>query len=37
MVDIEHLNRIRLVEKPLGQMIVANCLLTPNYRLFAKV
>jgi 1-acyl-sn-glycerol-3-phosphate acyltransferase len=37
MVDIEHLNRIRLVEKPLGQMIVANCLLTPNYRFFAKV
>lgn len=37
MVDIEHLNRIRLVEKPRGQMIVANCLLTPNYRFFAKV
>jgi len=37
MVDIEHLNRIRLVENPRGQMIVAYCLLTPNYRLFAKV
>ena len=37
MVDIEHLNRIRLVSRPLAQMIVANCLLTPNYRLFAKV
>ena len=37
MVDIEHLNRIRLVEKPLGQIIVAKGFLTPNYRFFSQV
>jgi 1-acyl-sn-glycerol-3-phosphate acyltransferase len=37
MIDIEYLQKIRLVSKPFGQMIVANLLLLPNYRLFAKV
>ena len=37
MIDIEYLNKIRLVSQPLGQKIVANCLLLPNYRIFAKV
>ena len=37
MIDIEYLKKIRLVSRPLGQRIVANFLLLPNYRLFAKV
>ena len=37
MIDIHYLNRIKLVSKPLGQRIVANFLLLPNYRFFAKV
>jgi hypothetical protein len=37
MIDIDYLNKIRLVSQPLGQKIVAHCLLLPNYRLFAKV
>jgi len=37
MIDIEYLKKIRLVSKPLGQRIVANFLLLPNYRLFADV
>jgi 1-acyl-sn-glycerol-3-phosphate acyltransferase len=37
MIDIDYLNKIRLVSQPLGQKIVAYCLLLPNYSLFAKV
>jgi len=37
MIDIEHLEKIRLVSRPLGQRIVAALLLTGNYRLFADV
>jgi 1-acyl-sn-glycerol-3-phosphate acyltransferase len=37
MIDIEYLKKIRLVSRPLGQKIVANFLLFPNYHLFAKV
>ncbi|MCG2741269.1 MAG: 1-acyl-sn-glycerol-3-phosphate acyltransferase [Syntrophaceae bacterium] len=37
MIDIEYLNKIRLVSQPFGQKIVAYCLLLPNYSLFAKV
>lgn len=37
MIDIEYLQKIRLVSKPFGQLIVANLLLLPNYHLFAKV
>lgn len=37
MIDIEYLKKIKLVTHPLGQLIVAHCLLLPNYRLFAKV
>ncbi|MEK6655633.1 MAG: lysophospholipid acyltransferase family protein, partial [Thermodesulfobacteriota bacterium] len=37
MIDIEYLQKIRLVSKPFGQLIVGNLLLLPNYRLFAKV
>ena len=37
MIDIEYLNKIRLVSQPIGQKIVAYCLLLPNYSLFAKV
>jgi len=37
MIDIEYLKKIRLTSRPLGQRIVANFLLLPNYRLFAKV
>jgi hypothetical protein len=37
MIDIDYLNKIRLVSQPIGQKIVAHCLLLPNYRLFAKV
>ena len=37
MIDIDYLNKIKLVSQPLGQKIVAHCLLLPNYRLFQKV
>jgi 1-acyl-sn-glycerol-3-phosphate acyltransferase len=37
MIDIDYLRKIHLVTRPIGQMIVANLLLWPNYRLFAKV
>ena len=37
MIDIEYLKKIRLVDQPLGQRIVANFLLLPNYRFFANV
>ena len=37
MIDLDYLNKIRLVSQPLGQKIVAYCLLLPNYSLFAKV
>jgi len=37
MVDLEYLKKIRLVKKPIGQRIVANLLLTPNYHWFQKV
>jgi len=37
MIDIKYLKKIRLVSHPLGQLIVANFLLLPNYRIFAKV
>jgi 1-acyl-sn-glycerol-3-phosphate acyltransferase len=37
MIDIEYLKKIRLVSQPLGQKIVANFLLLPNYRIFQKV
>ncbi len=37
MVDLEYLEKIRLVSRPLGQRIVARLLLTTNYRVFADV
>ncbi|MFB3925292.1 MAG: lysophospholipid acyltransferase family protein [Syntrophales bacterium] len=37
MVNIEHLDRIRLVSSPLVQRILATILLKPNYNLFARV
>ncbi|MBU2261201.1 MAG: 1-acyl-sn-glycerol-3-phosphate acyltransferase [Proteobacteria bacterium] len=37
MIDIEYLKKIRLATRPLGQRIVANFLLLPNYRFFANV
>ena len=37
MIDLDYLNKIRLVSQPIGQKIVAYCLLLPNYHLFAKV
>lgn len=37
MIDAEYLERIRLTTRPLGQRIVANFLLQPNYNLLAKV
>ncbi len=37
MIDLEHLNRIRLFSSPLGQRIMANFFLGPNYRLFQHV
>jgi 1-acyl-sn-glycerol-3-phosphate acyltransferase len=37
LIDIEYLNRVRLTTHPLGQRLVANFLLLPNYHLFAKV
>jgi hypothetical protein len=37
MIDIEYLKKIRLVSRPICQRIVANLLLLPNYRLFARV
>ncbi|MBN2437549.1 MAG: 1-acyl-sn-glycerol-3-phosphate acyltransferase [Deltaproteobacteria bacterium] len=37
MIDIEYLKKIKLVSRPLGQRIVANFLLLPNYHIFAKV
>jgi 1-acyl-sn-glycerol-3-phosphate acyltransferase len=37
MIDIDYLKNIRLVPSPIGQKIVANLFLLPNYQLFAKV
>jgi 1-acyl-sn-glycerol-3-phosphate acyltransferase len=37
MIDSEYLKKIKLASRPLGQRIVANLLLLPNYRLFQKV
>jgi 1-acyl-sn-glycerol-3-phosphate acyltransferase len=37
VIDIEYLKKIRLVSQPLGQKIVAYCLLLPNYSIFQKV
>jgi hypothetical protein len=37
MIDIEYLNKIKLVPQPLGQKIVAHLLLLPNYHIFQKV
>jgi 1-acyl-sn-glycerol-3-phosphate acyltransferase len=37
MIDLEHLNSIRLFSSPLGQRIMANFFLGPNYRLFQHV
>jgi 1-acyl-sn-glycerol-3-phosphate acyltransferase len=37
MVDLEYLEKIKLVSKPLGQRLVAALLLHSNYRIFAKV
>ncbi len=37
MIDIEHLDKIRLVSRPLAQRLVASLLLTTNYRFFANV
>jgi len=37
MIDVEYLKKIKLVSNPIGQRFVANFLLLPNYRLFAKV
>lgn len=37
MIDIEYLKKIKLVPQPLGQKIVANFLLLPNYHIFQKV
>ena len=37
MIDIDYLKKIRLVSKPLGQRLIANLVLLPNYHIFAKV
>ena len=37
MIDLEHLNGIRLSPQPLGQKIVGSVLLAPNYNLFQRV
>jgi len=37
MIDIDYLQKIRLVSKPLGQRFIANFFLLPNYRIFANV
>lgn len=37
MIDLEHLNSIRLFSSPLGQRIMANFFLGPNYRIFQHV
>jgi 1-acyl-sn-glycerol-3-phosphate acyltransferase len=37
MIDVDYLKKIKLVPRPLGQTIVANLLLLPNYRIFQKV
>jgi 1-acyl-sn-glycerol-3-phosphate acyltransferase len=37
MIDLEHLNRIRLSPNPLGQRIMANYFLRPNYNFFQHV
>jgi 1-acyl-sn-glycerol-3-phosphate acyltransferase len=37
MVDLDYLQRIKLVSKPIGQRIVAALLLHTNYRIFAHV
>jgi 1-acyl-sn-glycerol-3-phosphate acyltransferase len=37
LIDSDYLNRIKLVPRPLGQWIVGNLLLLPNYQIFAKV
>ncbi|HRR39645.1 MAG TPA: lysophospholipid acyltransferase family protein [Syntrophales bacterium] len=37
MIDIERLEKVRLVRKPLGQRIIGALLLTVNYRVFADV
>jgi 1-acyl-sn-glycerol-3-phosphate acyltransferase len=37
MIDLEHLNRIFLSANPLGQRIMAQFVLSPNYHLFRNV
>jgi 1-acyl-sn-glycerol-3-phosphate acyltransferase len=37
MIDLEYLKKIKLTTRPLGQRIVANFLLLPNYHFLAKV
>jgi hypothetical protein len=37
MIDIEYLKKIKLATNPFGQRFLANLLLLPNYRIFAKV
>jgi 1-acyl-sn-glycerol-3-phosphate acyltransferase len=37
MLDVEYLQRIRLVSRPFLHTVLANLLLWPNYNLFAKV
>lgn len=37
MVDLDYVEKIKLVSKPIGQRLVATLLLFPNYRIFANV
>lgn len=37
MVNLEYLERLKLVSRPWGQKIVASLLLFPNYNIFARV
>jgi 1-acyl-sn-glycerol-3-phosphate acyltransferase len=37
LIDIDYLKKIRLTTHPLGQRLLANLLLLPNYHIFAKV
>jgi 1-acyl-sn-glycerol-3-phosphate acyltransferase len=37
VIDIEYLKKIKLESNPFGQRFLANLLLLPNYRIFAKV
>ncbi|MDZ4164229.1 MAG: hypothetical protein U1C55_03795, partial [Smithellaceae bacterium] len=37
MINIEHLEKLKLTTKPWGQQLVAMLLLFPNYHIFARV